>query len=73
MAASGNNEVSARTVYDASLVLDVTHWPLLADLPHTRQLLLSFVARNFTDQSVRDARSFPQPGRSLTFGFEGRW
>jgi len=73
VSASGNNVVSARTVYDASLVLDVTRWPLLADLPHTRQLLLSFVARNFTDQSVRDARSFPQPGRSLTFGFEGRW
>ena len=28
---------------------------------------------NIGDRAVRDAVSFPQPGRSATFGIEGRW
>jgi outer membrane cobalamin receptor len=70
---SGNSVVSARTVYDASLVVDLSWLPVLRPLPSDQELLFSFIGRNLSDQSVRDARSFPQPGRSFTFGFSGRW
>jgi hypothetical protein len=38
-----------------------------------RDLVVSLTATNLTDESVRDARGFPQPGRWLTLQLEGRW
>ncbi len=68
----GGTRVAARAVYDVGLVLDLLRvTPLRGRLPGT-SLLCSVTADNVTDQSVRDARFFPQPGRTLAFRVEWR-
>ena len=64
--------VSARTVFDVSLVVDLSKLPKLGESLPGQQLLLSVTANNVTDESVRDALFFPQPGRSLYFRVEWR-
>jgi outer membrane receptor protein involved in Fe transport len=65
--------LNERTTFDASAALE------LADLFGIRErtglsgLLASVAAHNLTDRAVRDAQLYPQPGRTLTFGLEGRW
>jgi outer membrane receptor protein involved in Fe transport len=65
--------LSGRTVYDASASLDLAQlWrPHLRWLP--RRLIASVSGSNLADRSVRDSVGFPQPGRTLSFGVEGRW
>jgi iron complex outermembrane receptor protein len=70
--ASGRSFLSARTTFDASLRLGLhalCHWPARWGL---RELAFSVTATNLTDRAVRDALSFPQPGRSLGFLLEAR-
>jgi iron complex outermembrane receptor protein len=62
---SGRTILPARTTYDAGIVVDLVKVPLLGERIPLRSLLLSFVASNLTDVSVRDAQFFPQPGRVL--------
>jgi outer membrane receptor protein involved in Fe transport len=65
--------LSARTVYDVSASLDLVQlWQLDARW-FPKQLIASASAANITDRSVRDSVGFPQPGRTLSFGVEGRW
>ncbi len=66
---SGLTALSDRTVYDASIVADLTRFAPRLGL-ELRSLLLSFGGRNLTDRAVRDAQFFPQPGRSLFLGFQ---
>ena len=73
VSSSGNAVVSERTVIDASLVVDLAQIPAIQRLTRSRRLLISFLGRNLSDQSVRDARGFPQPGRMLGFGLKGAW
>ena len=68
----GLTRVSARAVYDVGLVLDLLRLPLLRGRLPGASLLCSVTANNVTDQSVRDARFFPQPGRTLAFRVEWR-
>ena len=65
--------LSSRTVYDLSAAIDLAQvWR-----PDTRwfpgKLVASFGVTNVGDESVRDSVGFPQPGRTLHFGLEGRW
>ncbi len=68
----GLTRVSARTVVDLSLVLDLRKLPKVGESLPGQQLLFSVTANNLTDASVRDALFFPQPGRSLFFRVEWR-
>jgi outer membrane receptor protein involved in Fe transport len=70
---SGNTVLPARTVYDAGVVLDLVKVPVLGERIPMRSLLLSFIASNLTDVSVRDALFFPQPGRVLSIKAECTW
>jgi len=70
--ASGRTYLSDRTTYDLSLRLGLealSAWPARLGL---RELAFSVVVTNVTDQAVRDALGFPQPGRILTFRVDAR-
>jgi hypothetical protein len=70
--ASGRSFLSGRTTFDVSLRLGLhalCRWPERLGL---RELAFAVTATNLTDRAVRDALSFPQPGRSLTFLLEAR-
>lgn len=69
---SGRLFLSGRTTFDASLRLGLhalCSWPGRWGL---RELALSFIGTNLGDRSLRDALSFPQPGRSLGLRLEAR-
>jgi len=68
----GGTRVGARAVYDVGLVLDLSRVALLRGWVPGTSLLSSVTATNVTDQSVRDAKFFPQPGRTLSFRVEWR-
>jgi len=68
----GSSVVSGRAVWDASAGLDLAKLPWLERFVPGSSLLLSVTGRNLADVSVRDAVSFPQPGRSLAFRIEWR-
>jgi len=68
----GGRTISGRTVYDASLSVDLTRLPRLGEHIPLAMLMLSVSGTNLGDVSVRDAQSFPQPGRVLTFRLELR-
>lgn len=63
---SGRTILPARTTYDAGIVVDLVQLPVVGERIPLRSLLLSFIASNLTDVSVRDAQFFPQPGRVLS-------
>jgi outer membrane cobalamin receptor len=70
---SDSSTLSSRTLYDLSAAVDVAQlWH-----PDSRwwpdELIASVSVVNLTDESVRDSLGFPQPGRFLSFGLEGRW
>jgi iron complex outermembrane receptor protein len=70
--ADGGTRVGSRAVWDASLALDLLQLPPLAGRLPGERLLFSVTVDNLTDQSVRDAQFFPQPGRTLFFRLEWR-
>jgi len=70
---SGESVLSARWVFDASLVVDVAALGLWQGRRWPSSLLLSVVGTNLSDRSVYDAQYFPQPGRSLMFKVSSRW
>ena len=73
---SGASYVSGRTVLNASLSYDVAVLirRVDGDLPWLPDdLVASLTLSNFTDQSVRDAVGFPQPGRTFSFQLKSRW
>lgn len=65
VSASGRTLLPARTTYDAGIAVDLVQIPVVGERLPLRSLLVSFVASNLTDVSVRDAQFFPQPGRVL--------
>lgn len=64
--------VSRRTTLDVSGAVDLAQLPGIGRWLPAEEVLLSVTATNVTDQSVRDAQFFPQPGRVLTFQIEAR-
>lgn len=73
--AGGSRIISGRSVYNASAVLNLG---LIPGMPEnlrlrSRRLLLSVNGTNLSDQAVRDAQGFPQPGRMFVFRLEAGW
>jgi outer membrane cobalamin receptor len=69
----GNVFLESRTVYDASLGVNLARRARFAPLRALDELWLVLEARNLGDRGVRDARFFPQPGRQLAFRIEAGW
>ncbi len=71
----GGTVIPGRTVYHASAVLDLARIPQLPQELRLRpqEVLLSVNGTNLTDQAVRDAQGFPQPGRMFVFRLEVGW
>lgn len=70
---SGLSTVSARTVWNASAAVDLAQLSPFAWRVQPKALLLSLSGKNLGDASVRDARGFPQPGRTLALRLEASW
>jgi iron complex outermembrane receptor protein len=69
----GQRFLNQRTTFDASLGVELDGVFRLGERTGLSGLLASVAAHNVTDRAVRDAQLYPQPGRTLTFGLEGRW
>jgi iron complex outermembrane receptor protein len=65
--------LSARSVYDLSLAVDVAQLWRLDARWFPKKVLASVSVLNLADESVRDSVGFPLPGRTLTFGVEAAW
>ncbi len=62
---TGRSVVADRTTYDASLAFRLSHIRWVRERLRLRDLIVSVGGTNLTDQAVRDAAFFPQPGRLL--------
>ena len=71
--ATGTRVVKSRTTWDVGLVLDLRQLPTLGPLLPMKHFYFSVVATNVSDESVRDALFYPQPGRVVTFRVETTW
>ena len=71
----GSRFIPGRSVYGASLSVDMARIPGVREdwRLGARRIAASVAGTNLTDQAVRDAQGFPQPGRALAFGVEGSW
>jgi outer membrane receptor protein involved in Fe transport len=70
---TGNTRLPERTTWDVALWVDLARIaPLRGRLP-TRGLHVGFEVGNLTDEVVRDALYFPQPGRTWALRVEGAW
>jgi outer membrane cobalamin receptor len=70
---SGNTILPDRTVFGASLCVDLARIAFVAARLPVESLLLTIEGRNLGDVAVRDAQFFPQPGRSLALRVETSW
>ena len=66
----GGTRVSSRAVWNVSGSIDLLQLPFLERHIPGRRLLCSVSVDNVSDESVRDAEFFPQPGRWFTFRVE---
>jgi len=62
--------VPSRTSYDASASIDLTKVPVLHLGRFGKSLWLSVRGRNLSNAALRDARSFPRPGRNFSIALE---
>jgi outer membrane receptor protein involved in Fe transport len=69
----GGTVIAARTVYDASLALDLRQLPFWPARLGGERCVFSVTGANLTDVAVRDAMGFPQPPRTLTFQLDTVW
>jgi len=75
----GSQRLPARTTFDLSVAVDLAAWPTthrwlgqqFGSTGANARVWVAFRGRNLTDQSVRDALFFPQPGRTLSVSLEG--
>jgi len=70
---TGNTLLPERTTWDVALWLDLARVPGLRERVPADSLRLGFEVANLTDELVRDAEYFPQPGRSWVVRLEGTW
>jgi vitamin B12 transporter len=71
--AGGSRRLPERTVWNASAALNLVEVPGVPLERWITELWIFGAVDNIGDRAVRDAVSFPQPGRSATFGIEGHW
>ncbi|MEZ4278235.1 MAG: TonB-dependent receptor [Myxococcota bacterium] len=68
----GSRTLPKRLVANVSAALNLSAQTLFP-IARPRALWLFVDLDNLTDEAVRDALSFPQPGRNLTAGLDFRW
>ena len=69
----GSFALPERTVWNLSASVDLAAFPALPFAHVADELWLYAALDNVGDEAVRDAVSFPQPGRSGNLGLEARW
>jgi vitamin B12 transporter len=65
--------IQPRSTWSGSASLNLAALPKVAELTRLDTLWGFLRVDNIGDVSQRDARFFPQPGRSLSLGLEGKW
>ena len=70
---TGNTRIPDRTVWDLARWVDLARVAGLRERIPADALRLGFEVANLTDELVRDAQYFPQPGRSWLVRLEGTW
>ena len=70
---TGRTVLPERTVYDASVIVDLAKLEWLAGYVPAEAMRVALIGRNLTDRAVRDAQFFPQPGRTLSVRVETVW
>jgi hypothetical protein len=71
--ATGSTLLPARRTWDLALWLDLARVPGLREHVPGDSLRVGFEVANLTDELVRDAEYFPQPGRSWLVRVEAAW
>lgn len=69
----GSRVLPARTVWNASASVNIARIPWLPFPRVVNELWVYANVDNIGDEAVRDAISFPQPGRNVSAGFEVAW
>jgi hypothetical protein len=69
----GGTFLPDRDVWHASAALNLAAVRWLGVERWLPELWIYAAGNNLSDEAVRDARAFPQPGRSWTGGVEARW
>ena len=70
---TGGTRLPERRTWDLALWVDLARVPGLRGHVPSRSLRLGVEVANLTDEQVRDAEYFPQPGRSWQVRLEGSW
>lgn len=70
---TGGTRLPARRTWDVALWLDLARVPRLREHVPSDSFRLGFEVTNLTDEWVRDAEYFPQPGRTWSLRLEGTW
>lgn len=70
---TGATRVPERRTWDVALWLDLARVPGLRARIPSESLRVGFEVANLTDEIVRDAEYFPQPGRTWLLRLEGAW
>jgi vitamin B12 transporter len=69
----GGTYLPDRSVWNASASLNLAALPVLRVGRWSSALWLFVEGNNLSDEAVRDSLAFPQPGRSMSAGFEASW
>jgi outer membrane receptor protein involved in Fe transport len=69
----GSARLPARTVWNSSASLNLAELPWQPIRKLATELWVFVHVNNISDEAVRDAISFPQPGRRVTAGLEITW
>ncbi len=70
---TGATRIPERRTWDAAVWLDLARIPALRERIPSESLRLGFEVTNLTDELVRDAEFFPQPGRTWLVRLESTW
>jgi len=70
---TGNTRVPARRTWDVAAWVDLARVPKLRERVPGDALRLGVEVTNLTDEWVRDAQWFPQPGRTWSVRLEASW
>jgi outer membrane cobalamin receptor len=70
---TGHTQLPARTTWDVGAWLDLARFAPVRGFVSLRSLRAGVELTNVTDELVRDAEFFPQPGRTWMLRLEGAW
>ena len=69
----GSLRLPSRTVWNASVSVNLAAVDAVATTTRATEIWAFFAIDNLSDEAVRDAVSFPQPGRQASAGLEVAW